>query len=142
MNYISPTEFFEACSNGDFETVVAFIEQNKHPIDCKNDKGWTGLIMASFNEHIEIAKLLIESGANVNESNHKGTTVFMYAKTPIQTNPSKTEYLGYLLEKGANINARDQNGLTALDYVEKNGFETLAKWLKDQGATNSNNTIL
>lgn len=137
MYKITPEKFFNACITGDSDIVMEFLNENQYPIDIRNEKNWTGLIMACFNEREKVAKLLIENGADINATNHKGTTVFMYAKTPVQQNPTKVFLLNYLLENGANINAKDEKGLTVLDYVKKNGYKVLANWLKSKGAKSS-----
>mgnify|MGYP000560186572 CR=1 FL=1 len=138
MNPIKPQQFFEACVIGDPKTVKQFIQENQHDIDVKNEKGWTGLIMACFNENTEIAKLLIENGADINATNEKGTTVFMYAKTPIQSKQHDTNFLDYLLRNGADINAFDEKGKTVLDYVTENGFHELSAWMIKKGAKSGN----
>ena len=43
-----------------------------------------------------------------------------------------------LLNYGAKINQVDMHQKTVLDYVEENGDQNLANWLKDQGALNGN----
>lgn len=134
MNEIQPAVFLEACTSGQLKVAEQFVTEGQHPIDIKNENGWTGLIMACFNENIELAKYLIANGADINATNHKGTTVFMYAKTPIQTKQNDTAFLAYLLDQGANINALDNKGKSVLDYVSENGYSVLADWLTSIGA--------
>jgi ankyrin repeat protein len=136
MNQIQPDDFFQACVNGDLTVVAQFVTEQQHSINIQNENGWTGLIMACFNENIELAKYLIENGADINATNHKGTTVFMYAKTPIQAKQHDTAFLAYLLDQGADINALDNKGKSVLDYVSENGYKILAEWLKKMGARN------
>jgi len=63
-------QFFNACESGEVHTVASLIPQLPD-IDIKTEQGWTGLIMAVYNEHIELAKFLVQNGANVNETNAK-----------------------------------------------------------------------
>jgi ankyrin repeat protein len=107
--------FLKACSNGDKEDVESFIPYIES-IDIRTKEGWTGLILACHGKHYAVAKTLIANGADVNASNSKGTTVFMYAKTPI-IESGEIDFLDYLIAKGANPNAIDSFGKTALDYV-------------------------
>ncbi len=127
-------QFFDACVKGDLETVVQFIAATPHAIDHKSAEGWTGLVMACFNENIAVAKYLIANGADVNATNAKGTTIFMYAKTPIQKKQTETSFLAYLLAQGANINALNLKNKSVLDYVIENDAPILADWLIQQGA--------
>ena len=102
-------------------------------IDEPNEFGWTGLIVACFNQHHNIAAYLVELGANINATNHKGTTVFMYAKTPVFESKDTT-ILEWLLKNGAEINTKDMFGKTVLDYVLLKDANWLADWLKERGA--------
>jgi len=131
---IEPKQFFEACVEGNETIVKAFIAEGNYPIDTRSPEGWTGLVMACFNENKAIAKFLIANGADINGTNAKGTTIFMYAKTPIQKKQHETAFLQYLLEHGANINALDKKGKSVLDYVLENRALILADWLIKKGA--------
>ncbi len=127
-------EFLEACKQGNLEIVMScpstfFLE--------KNDRGWTGLVVACHAEQYEVAKYLIHQGADVNAMNQKGTTVFMYAKSPVLTS-ADYRILELLLSAGSDINAKDMFDKTALDYVlEKDNSEHLSQWLTDHGAKKS-----
>ena len=131
--------FFEACKTGNVKIVKLFINNTNNDINCQTPEGWTGLIISCFNQQEEIAKLLIENGANINYINPKGTTVFMYAKTPILNNQKDTVFLNYLLENGANINALDIYNKTVLDYTIEYKADVLSEWMKSKGAKQSNN---
>jgi|TARA_B110000977_G_C10893863_1_gene422514 ankyrin repeat protein len=135
---ITIEKFHLACSTGNTHVISLFLESQPSLIDLKTKQGWTGLVMACFNQHKKAIELLLLKGANVNAVNTKGTTVFMYAKTPIQNTHSNTYILKLLLNYGAKINQVDMHQKTVLDYVEENGDQNLANWLKDQGALNGN----
>lgn len=127
----------EACAEGDLEKVKQLVP-GVEDINIRNERGWNALIMAAFNQHLNVVRFLIEiAGADVNATNPKGTTVFMYAKTAV-IESHETEFLEYLIEQGADINAVDQHGKTVLDYVEENEKGArLTGWLKQQGCQNS-----
>ena len=138
METVSIEAFHHACEHGFFDIVKKFVDQANHPLDVVSKGGWTGLIMACYNQNIKEAKFLVENGANVNATNQNGTTVFMYAKTPIQKSPKNTELLTYLLDHEAEINALDRRNKSVLDYVLENGAHDLASWLVQNGAKRSN----
>jgi ankyrin repeat protein len=77
-----------------------------HHIDVKDDWTRTGLAIAVIAENLELAKLLFKNGANLNQVNINGTTIFMYAKTPVFTS-KKTDILECLIKHEANINFLD-----------------------------------
>lgn len=127
-------KYFTACSKGHLDIVKEILETNKLNIDNKSPEGWTGLIISCFNQQYEIAQFLIENRADVNATNAKGTSVFMYAKTPILQNPNNTQILELLLEEGAEINHLDSYNKSVLDYVIEKGAFKLGKWLISRGA--------
>jgi ankyrin repeat protein len=129
-------DFFEICVNGDVNKAKIIIPE-LDDIDVKSPEGWTGLMIACFNENKDLANLLVFHGANVNATNQKGTTVFMYAKTPVLKSQN-TDLLEWLLQKGANINSKDVFDKTVLDYVEEKDVLWLVDWLKKHGAMFAN----
>ena len=135
---ISLKMFHKACEKGDLDSVKSFISSNSEAIDITSKGGWTGLIIACYHEKKEVVNLLIELGANVNAVNNNGTTVFMYAKTPIQNTHKDTSLLTILLKNGAEINKKDLFGKTVLDYVIENNDLFLINWLISKGAKGKN----
>ncbi|KAJ3126123.1 hypothetical protein HK100_010432 [Physocladia obscura] len=73
-------EFLETCATGNVDAVKVFLDadwagkaavvQFAHPINK-----WTGLMWAVKRNHIAIAELLVQNGANVNAVNAKGTSI-------------------------------------------------------------------
>jgi len=72
----------------------------------------TLLITAIQNDHLDIAKLLIKNGANINIANNKD-------ETPILTALRNKHYdmARYLIKKGANLKAQDIAGNNSLTYA-------------------------
>mgnify|MGYP000306317163 CR=1 FL=1 len=130
--------FLEACEDNRISEVLSFIDESPDIVFQKNDKGWTGLIVSCFHNHYELAKILVENGAEINATNNKGTSVLMYAKTPVmKDNRCGYDLLSFLLDSGADINHEDNFNKTILDYcMENNAFE-LSNWLINKGAKNS-----
>ncbi|WP_108823516.1 ankyrin repeat domain-containing protein [Dysgonomonas sp. Marseille-P4361] len=78
---------------------------------------------------IPILKLLIESGAFVNEGNIYGTTALMRAVMG-----SDYDAVAFLIDKGACINLKNQYGNTALIFAAKNGDAEMINLLLKHGA--------
>lgn len=127
-------QFFQACSTGDLKKIKTIYKTRQLHIDSKSVEGWTGLIMSCFYEHIRLVKFLISNGADVNATNKNGTSVFMYAKTPVLHNNRSWKILELLLEGGADINHLDCYNKTVLDYVFDNNGVALSRWLILKGA--------
>lgn len=76
--------------------------------------------------HLDVAKLLINKGANVNARN-------MSQKTPLHflaSSMDDRELAELMIAKGADINARDKDGSTPLAYAIGNGHGAVAEVLR------------
>ena len=70
-------------------------------------------LMNAVND-LEMVRLLIASGAEVNQKNFRGATALMVA-----AGAGTPSVVRYLLEKGADVKARDREGNTVLAYAEE-----------------------
>ena len=123
-----------AAAKGDTATILQLIADGAN-INITNEKGWTPLVMAAFNQHMETVKVLVAAGADLNHQSVNGTTVFMYAKTKVMET-GEYALLDYLLQKGAEINTRDfKKEWTVLQYVQDIGHTEMERYLIDKGAS-------
>jgi hypothetical protein len=88
------------------------------------------LIDAAFMGKVEIARSLIDQGADVNARDESGNTILLTAVRPYGTGMVKL-----LVDSGADISAKDQFGFTPLAVAVKNNHTDIAKYLKEKGAT-------
>jgi len=151
-------ELIKAIKDGDEVRAVKLI--SKKTANAKEDNGVTALSLAVQKRFPEIAKLLIQKGAIVN--NFEGGEAIIlglntkhielaqlsienggnfeatddYGNTPLHIAAS-SDYIGivrFLIEKGANINKKNDHGASALDYAKANGHIKTAQLLKEAGA--------
>jgi hypothetical protein len=86
---------------------------------------WTPLMFASQNNKIEVVKILVQAGANINSVNSDGTNSFWLA-----ADKSNNDIAIYLANKGSNINTTlNTNGYTALHIVAEEGNDQLLDFL-------------
>lgn len=94
------------------------LELTKTLLEAKaevNPKGkFAGSPLLHAVEDLEITKLLISYGANVEAKNFRGTTPLMIA-----AGAGDISVVRYLIERGADVNARDNDGYTVLTYAEQ-----------------------
>lgn len=113
------TELMEACKDGQLEVVKDICVVKEH-IYAANEKGWTPLIVATYNNQIGIVKYLISIGADIQVKNINGTNLLMYAKDAYR-NSGNIELFRMFYELGVDINACDYDGKNLDDYMRENG---------------------
>lgn len=116
---------------GDVAGLAEALDLGSDP-DARGARGWTPLIAAARNGHIEVVDLLLGRGASPDRTNPNGTTPLMYAKTHAFAS-GDFSVMDALLQAGADINAFDAAGLTVLDYTEDRSAALIA-WLGARAA--------
>ena len=105
------------------------VDVNKQ-IDNEVGDYTTSLKLASEKGYLDLVKILLEHGADVNSTTGDyDYTALMYA--------SKYEHIKIvqiLLKHGADVNIQNRNGFTALIYASENGFVKIVKMLLEHKA--------
>lgn len=95
-------------------------------IDHPNKKGNTPLIVACKEDNEELARALLQHGADINKYNLKGRPAIFAAKLPA--------LIALLKQQGANIDQQDPEGNAAIHYaINKEKYEQM-KSLIEEGA--------
>ncbi len=117
-------DLFLACENGSSELINRLLQIPKI-INVQDENGWTPLIVAIYNNQVEIVKTLLINGADLNICNFKGTTPLMYAKSGCVKHKDP-KILSLLLDFDVDIYQRDYSNKNVLDYcLENNESEVL-----------------
>jgi ankyrin repeat protein len=125
-----------AAADGDLVEVRALLAKGENVNgDPKEDEETTPLAAAVENGHIEIARLLLVSGAEVDRADSGKRTPLM-----MLDDGSTAAMAALLLSFGADIHQRDDEGNTALilaaEYVDAEVVEALLKGNPDVNAAN------
>ena len=112
-------------SNFDNEENVKILLNNGIDVNYIGPYGTTAIILA---RSIEIVKILIDAGANINMQDNNGNTILMNVSARGQS-----DILELLLEHGANINIKDKYGRTAFTYAVSAGNDNIIKILLKNG---------
>jgi len=118
-NYIE--QLCEACKIGDLEQVQYWIDQNVDldVIWDKNDKSkrnMTPLRIAIEEKNMDVIKLLLKAGANVNKADKYGNAPLYKAASTGQL-----EVVKLLIDNGADVNKANDNGNTPLYIAAEKG---------------------
>lgn len=96
----------EAARDGDIKKVEELLKADPALVSSKDEKyGQTPLHVAAFNNHADIAKLLIEDHADVNARANNGSTPLHLAAAK-----GNKEIVELLIDNHADVNALDKDG--------------------------------
>ena len=118
-----------AMDNGDVALVKKLIKSGSLDVN-QQAMGWTWLHIAATKNQLEIAKVLVENGAelNVRHPMTKATPLAQAAMT------GSTEVVKYLLSKGADPNIKLRANVSLLRAVRDEGMTEMAALLEQNGA--------
>jgi hypothetical protein len=122
-------DLLDATESGNIRRVQELLDSGVDINDYVNDYGMTALLLASMYEHIDIVRLLLEKGADVNIKDENGYNALMWASVR-----GYTDIVRLLLENGADINLQNENGYTALMLASVSGITEIVRLLLEKGA--------
>lgn len=108
---LNESKLIGASKRGEFETVKKMVESERIRVDVKSFfTGRTPLMHSTINGYENIAKYLVDKGANVelNDFNDENTLVLSLK------NDRSDSFCKYLLEFSTNLNCKDEWGRTLL----------------------------
>ena len=118
----SDLELYTAIDAGDIELTGRILDGG-HRID-RGSSGMTPLMRACVSGQIEIIRMLIGRGADVNATNELGWTLLMIA-----TLNKKSQVVSLLIQSGADPYIKSEQGRTALDMADLGDSEELQEIL-------------
>ena len=111
------SEYFENLN----EHILDMLLGNGYQMEEPDGRGDTALAWAVRNDHYNVAKLLIDKGANVNYKRGYSNLLMRC--------PDNEEFVDLLLEHGVDVNERNYSGETAVFYAIMSGHWRKAKAL-------------
>ena len=134
----------DAAMRGDLDAVQSLLSRQA-AVNAAQGDGTTALHWAAYRDDVEMARLLVEAGADVAVKTRLGdlTPLFMAAKNGTAT------MIELLAEAGADINSTNANGTTPLMLAAASGKTDALQVLLDRGAevnakdvTNEQNALM
>jgi ankyrin repeat protein len=124
-------EIHRAIEAGDVALVKQILKDNPGSIHERDDSQFRELPIqvAAATGNIEIARLLLEAGADINSGDSDNSTALGVAAMRQQG-----EMVAFLIEQGANVNHRDRKADCPLSFAVYGRDEAIIQQLLDAGA--------
>jgi len=123
--------FCEACALGDAKAALRMLDDDPSLLETYSDDGFPPLGLAIFFGHPQLARTLIERGADVDAAARNALLVApVHAAAAVRDAGT----MQLLLARGADPNARQQLGYTALHTAAQHGDEAILDLLLAGGA--------
>jgi ankyrin repeat protein len=126
-------EFRNALYSGNAERVEKLLKAHPSLVNAKNidgrGKGSTPLHIAAESGDVEVAKVLIDHHARLDERDNRGLTPLLWTAFG-----GKDEMAALLLSSGADVNARGKDGRTTLELAKISLNSKLTALLRERGA--------
>ena len=131
LKAIDDINLYEAASSGQFDKVADLVGSQPHKIDDYTNDGFTALGLACYFGQFEVARYLIEKGADINLPSQNGFNVY-----PIHSAAAGnyTDILRLLIQSGAQVNVKQQAGSTPLHAAAQYGNLDMLIILLEHGA--------
>jgi ankyrin repeat protein len=126
------TPMLGAFKFGDADVIRTLLELGA-PVDFADGNQITMLSRSVLNHELELAKMLIARGANVNATDKLGMTPLLWAASSDFGDPAMVELL---LKSGAKADAKNRDGRTALELARAYKHDYLVPALERAAGTN------
>ncbi len=118
-------DIFDAVRGGDLAKVREWVEKDPGLVHARNARQSTPLIIAASLDKLEIARYLIEKGADLGAVNVNEYTPLSIAGILVAR---------LLVEKGADVNFINPHGFSVLKTLFEDGKREVAEFVLDHGA--------
>jgi len=118
-----------AARTGNVDTVKSLLAHGADVNAKESARGQTALMWAVAEKHPEVARMLIDHGADVHLHSTSGFTPLLFAAQQGEMDSARM-----LLEAGANVNEAAPEDGSALIVATQSGHEALALFLLEKGA--------
>jgi uncharacterized protein len=114
-----------ASERGDVRAVERLLEQDAS-VDARDESGRTALITAAYGNRLDVAKLLVEAGADVNAKVETQQSAYLISTSEVGDDPRLLELT---LRNGANVRSLDSYNGTGLIRAAERGHVRIVERL-------------
>ncbi|WP_374030075.1 ankyrin repeat domain-containing protein [Bdellovibrio bacteriovorus] len=109
---VSEAPIFENVRKGDSESVLEYLERGGS-LEEKNRRGHSLLMIAAYNDQMDLVRLLLDKGADVDAMDTGGNTALMGVAFK-----GLTGIVALLLQRGADPFLKNAQGMMAIDFAK------------------------
>jgi ankyrin repeat protein len=114
QNRKSPSPLFEAAVRRELEKVKELLAGGRDPNEEDGPSGQRALLAAASNGHVELVRLLLDAGADVDATDRHGNTPLSNAVYKYRQDEERyTRVIEDLLEHGADPDKENRHGVSA-----------------------------
>jgi ankyrin repeat protein len=124
-------DFFEACALGRVDRVIELVAEDAELMNAHAPDGFTGLGLACFFRHVEVAKALLAAGADASLAS---SNALHLAPLHSAVASDSVELVELLLANGAEPSPREGSGATPLHSAAGHGNAAIIELLLKAGA--------
>ena len=95
-------------------------------VEDRDDSGRTALVVAAYENHLEVARKLIEAGADANVKDDTEQSAYLISTSEVGDDP---RLLRLTLENGADVESLDSYNGTGLIRASERGYAEIVKEL-------------
>jgi ankyrin repeat protein len=119
----------EAAGRGDTAAVRTLLGQGT-PVDVRDDRGATALVRAAYGNHVDVAALLVQAGADVDLQDDTRQSAYLIATSEVGDDP---RLLDLTLGAGADVDAKDSYDGTGLIRAAERAHVAIVQRLLQAG---------
>ena len=122
-------EIHDAVTDNNPARVASLLDSDPSLLELRDEQEMTPLNLAALNGNTEVARMLIERGADILAGDADNSQPIHCAAIA-----GNVQIIDMLLRKGADINAPDNNGATALTFAAARTQTETVRYLLEKGA--------
>jgi ankyrin repeat protein len=103
-------------------------------VNAQGKQNWAPLMAAASDGRLKAVQMLLKHNADIHTRNGYGMTPLHVAAYG-EFNRDRVDIMQVLLDHGAIIDVEDNEGRTPLQWALRFGYDDIATWLKEHGAT-------
>jgi len=137
-NLLLLTDLQNAVISGNVEVVSCMLSEQPDLCNLLLGSGWTALMYAANFGNLELVKIIIKFGGDVNVKSSNGCTALIAACKSSASSSNVFPVVQHLLDASADVSVQDDSGKTALIYAARNESIDILKLLFQQPNIDTN----